>query len=50
MVNQLISWVLLGALGFLWYWAGHQEIYVLVPDAYMFFTLVTIVVLLRKKA
>lgn len=52
MVKKAVSWVLVGAFAYLWWWAGHRWSYINTTGnewntVYTLFTLISVVVLVR---
>ncbi len=53
MVKKAVSWALVGAFAYLWWWAGHRWQYINVKGnewatVYILFTLISLVVLTRS--
>ena len=55
MIKKAVSWVLVGAFAYIWWWAGHRWHYINVKGnewatVYLLFTLISLVVLTKIRA
>ena len=54
MLNKVVSWVLVGAFTYLWWWIGYEWAYLNSEgnewsDVYLLFTLISLVLIHRTK-
>lgn len=55
MAQKIISWILVGAVTYLWWWIGYDWAYLQAPETswssvYLLFTLISLVLLHRNRS